>query len=240
MSGHSKWHNIQQKKGKRDVQRAGTFTRMIRAISVAAKQGGKDPDTNVALRIAIDHAKGENVPKDTITRAILRGAGELRDETEVHEVCYEGYGPGGIPLVITGLTDNKTRTVAEVKHALSSAGGSLGTPGSVLWQFRHVGVVHIAIQKGDPLRESLILESLDAGAEDIDDTGDAELVCMVDPQQFAAFRGWCSAHKYPVSFAELQYIPSTPRTLSEDEHAQMQRLVDGLLALEDVSGVYSV
>ncbi len=169
MSGHSKWHNIQGRKGKQDAKRSNLFTKFAKGITVAAQSGGGDPEMNFSLRIAIEKAKAVGMPKDNIERAIKRGTGELNDGVKVETVIYEGYGPGGVAILLKALTDNKNRTVSDVKHLLSEHGGSMAGPGSVLWMFEQWGLITISRSSITKSRDEFELELIEAGAEDIAD-----------------------------------------------------------------------
>ncbi len=175
MSGHSKWHNIQGRKGKQDAKRSNLFTKFAKGITVAAQSGGGDSEMNFSLRIAIEKAKAVGMPKDNIERAIKRGTGELNDGTKVETVIYEGYGPGGIAILLKALTDNKNRTVSDVKHLLTEHGGSMAGPGSVLWMFEQWGLVILNKPGLSKNLDELELELIEAGAEDISEVEDGKI-----------------------------------------------------------------
>lgn len=187
MAGHNKWSKIQHKKGKNDKARSNLFTKLLRAIVLAAQQGGGDPAMNFSLRLAIEKAKAGNVPKDNIERAIKKGTGELKDGAKIEEVTYEGFGPKGVALVIETMTDNTNRTVSEVKHVLTKHGGSLGGPGSVMWQFVHKGVVRISNEQlatNKERKDELELALMDAGMEEMNESEfGLEIVCPKDQFQ---------------------------------------------------------
>lgn len=186
MSGHSKWHNIQKKKGAVDAKRGSLFTKLAKGITVAAREGGGDSSFNFKLRMAIDAAKAANMPKDNIERAVKRGTGEGA-ENQIEEVIYEGFGPGGVAILIQCLTDNRNRTIAEVKHLVNKRGGSLGNPGSVMWMFERKGVVTIVDAAAITDRDTFELAVIDAGAEDIrDNDGIIQVVCEVKDIQTVA------------------------------------------------------
>ncbi|HLC69498.1 MAG TPA: YebC/PmpR family DNA-binding transcriptional regulator [Patescibacteria group bacterium] len=175
MSGHSKWHNIQGRKGKQDAKRSNLFTKFAKGITVAAQSGGGDSEMNFSLRIAIEKAKAVGMPKDNIERAIKRGTGELNDGNKVETVIYEGYGPGGIAILLKALTDNKNRTVSDVKHLLTEHGGSMAGPGSVLWMFEQWGLVILNKSGLTKNLDELELELIEAGAEDISEVEDGKI-----------------------------------------------------------------
>lgn len=182
MSGHSKWHNIQARKGKQDALRSNLFSKYSKALNVAARQGGGDPEINFSLRLMIDKARAAGMPKDNIERAIKRGTGESSGGAQLEQVLYEAFGPGGVAILIKGNTDNKNRTVQEIKHILSGVGGSLGSSGSVQWMFEQFGYIHISKEQTEKNnRDELELALIDAGAEDIekDENGDWEIKTKV-------------------------------------------------------------
>lgn len=183
MSGHSKWHNIQVRKGKQDAKKANVFTKYAKGITIAAQKGA-DPTTNFSLRLAIDKAKAVSMPKDNIDRAIKRGTGELKDEAQMEEVLYEAFGPGGVAILIKVVTDNKNRTVSDIKHLLNEASGSLGGAGSVQWMFNQAGVATINKEQLTINKDEFELQIIEAGAEDISDTdGDIEIKTKVENLQ---------------------------------------------------------
>lgn len=178
MSGHSKWHNIQGRKGKQDAIRSSQFTKMAKLIAVAARTGG-DPSMNFSLRIAIEKAKEVGMPKDNIERAIKRGTGEL-EGAQIEEVIYEGYGPGGVAVLVKCLTDNKNRTVSDIKHIFSLHGGSMAGAGSVMWMFQQMGVIVLEKEKIETKRDDFDLKTIEAGAEDITEDGNLEIKTKVE------------------------------------------------------------
>jgi YebC/PmpR family DNA-binding regulatory protein len=235
MAGHSKWANIQHRKGRQDAKRGKLWTKIIREITVAARAGGADPDANPRLRLAWDKATAANMPKDTIQRAITRGAGGA-DGANYEEVRYEGYGVGGAAVMIDCMTDNRTRTVAEVRHVLSKNGGNLGQEGSVSFMFKHCGQFVFAPGTSE---DSVMEAGLEAGAEDIqtDDEGVIEVVCA--PADYPAVKA---------SFEAAGLVPETQgltmKALSETELAgydaeKMQKILDALEELDDVQDVYT-
>ena len=237
MSGHSKWANIQHRKGRQDAKRSNLWTKLVREIIVAARVGGSgDPDMNSRLRLAISKARDGNVPKDTIQNAILKGTGQL-EGVNYEEVRYEGYGIGGASLIIDCTTDNRTRTVADVRHALSKHGGNMGTEGSVSFQFRHCGEFLFA----PGTSEDTVMEvALEAGADDVvtdPDDGSIDVVC--DPAAFdAVSKAFEAAGLTPVS-SEITMKPLNEVELKGEDAAKMQKLIDALEDLDDVSNVYT-
>jgi YebC/PmpR family DNA-binding regulatory protein len=235
MSGHSKWATIKHKKGALDAKRGKIFTRLIKEITIAAKQGGGDPDGNPRLRGAIAAAKAENMPADNIKRAIQRGTGEL-EGVNYEEITYEGYGPGGVAVIIDVLTDNKNRAVSEIRHAFSKNGGNLGESNSVSWMFTKKGVIVVA---KDAVSEDKLTEVvLDAGAEDLSDEGDNwEILC--EPKEFEAVTNALKAAKITPEHAEVTMISSTYTKLEGAPASQMMRLLETLEDLDDAQNVYS-
>ena len=235
MAGHSKWANIQHRKGRQDARRGKLFTRLIKEITVAARLGGSDPGTNPRLRLAMDKASDANMPKDTVNKAIQRGAGGL-EGANYEEIRYEGYGIGGAAVIVDCLTDNRTRTVAEVRHAFSKNGGNLGTDGSVAYLFRHCGQFLFA----PGTSEDRVMEAaIDAGAEDVasDDEGGVEVVCA--PGDFPAVRQALEAAGLKAEVAEVTMKPLSETELAGDDAARMQKLLDALENLDDVQQVYT-
>jgi YebC/PmpR family DNA-binding regulatory protein len=235
MSGHSKWATIKHKKGALDAKRGKIFTRLIKEITISAKQGGGDPDGNPRLRGAIAAAKAENMPADNIKRAIQRGTGEL-EGVSYEEITYEGYGPGGVAVIVDVLTDNKNRAVSEVRHAFSKNGGNLGESNSVSWMFTKKGVIVIA--KDAASEDKLTEIVLESGAEDLSDEGDNwEILC--DPKEFENVVAALKAAKITPEHAEVTMISSTYTKLEGAPANQMMRLLDTLEDLDDAQNVYS-
>jgi YebC/PmpR family DNA-binding regulatory protein len=235
MSGHSKWATIKHKKGALDAKRGKIFTRLIKEITIAAKLGGGDPEGNPRLRGAIAAAKAENMPSDNIKRGIQRGTGEL-EGVNYEEITYEGYGPGGVAVIVEVLTDNKNRAVSEVRHAFSKNGGNLGESNSVSWMFTKKGVIVVAKDAAseDKLTE-LVLES---GAEDLSDEGENwEILC--EPKEFENVTNALKAAKITPEHAEVTMISSTYTKLEGAPANQMMRLLDTLEDLDDTQNVYS-
>jgi YebC/PmpR family DNA-binding regulatory protein len=235
MSGHSRWANIRHKKAAADEKKGKTFTRLIREVTVAARLGGTDPAMNPRLRLAIDKAYDANMPKDTIERAAKRGAGGLEGVT-YEEIRYEGYGPGGAAVMVDCMTDNRTRTVAEVRHAFTKHGGNLGTDGSVAFLFKHSGQFVFAPGTNE---EKVLEAALDAGAEDVvkNDDGSVEVICA--PEDFVAVRDGLAKAGLKPELAELTMKPTAESVLKSDEGARMQKLLDALENLDDVQNVYT-
>lgn len=236
MAGHSKWKNIQHRKGAQDARRGKVFTKFIREITVAAKLGGEDPDSNPRLRTAVDKALGQNMSKDTIQRAIKKGArGE--EGANMAEVRYEGYGPGGVAVMVNCLTDNKNRTVSEVRHAFTKCGGNLGTDGSVAYLFIPTGL--ITFSKGS--NENVILEiALDAGARDVITNEDGSIDVLTDPENFLTIKDQLGKKNLQPAAAEITLIASTEVSIDDEEKAaQIVKLSDMLEDLDDVQNVYT-
>ncbi|MGE0312684.1 MAG: YebC/PmpR family DNA-binding transcriptional regulator [Lautropia sp.] len=235
MAGHSKWANIQHRKGRQDARRGKLFTRLIKEITVAARLGGADAGANPRLRVAVDKAAESNMPKDTVQRAIQRGAGGL-DGANYEEIRYEGYGVGGAALIIDCMTDNRTRTVAEVRHALSKNGGNLGTDGSVAFQFSHCGQFVFAPGTSE---DAVMEAALEAGADDVntDDDGAIEVVCAAP--DFSAVKAALDAAGLKPEIAEITMKPQNEVELDLDDSARMQKLLDAIENLDDVQQVYT-
>jgi YebC/PmpR family DNA-binding regulatory protein len=235
MAGHSKWANIQHRKNRQDAKRGQLWTKVIREITVAARDGGGDPGMNPRLRLALEKASAGNVPKDTVNKAIQRGSGRL-EGASYEEVRYEGYGVGGAAIIIVCVTDNRIRTVAEVRHALSKFGGNLGTEGSVAYQFQHCG--QFVFAPGTP-EERVIEVSLEAGADDVQSAEDGSIEVICAPGNFDAVRlGFERAGLTPevadITMKALNEIP-----LRGEDAQKMKRLLDALEDLEDVQHVYT-
>ncbi len=235
MAGHSKWSQIKRKKAVNDAKRGAMFTKLIREITVAAKEGGGDPDGNPRLRLAIDTAKQSNMPNDNIDRAIKKGTGELEGVT-YEEITYEGYGPGGVALYIETLTDNQKRTVAEVRHLLTKYGGSLGTSGSVAWQFDKKGQIFV---DGARYTEDAVFEAaLEAGADDVAREGD-EFVITTEVAGFHEVQQTLKAAGVEFSQAELSMIPKNEVAVEGREAEKLLKLLDALDESDDVQRVSS-
>lgn len=235
MAGHSKWANIQHRKGRQDAKRGKLFTKLIREITIAAKLGGGDPDANPRLRAAIDGAKSQSMPKDTIERAVKRGAGG--DESgNLEEIRYEGYGPGGVAVMVDCMTDNKNRTVAEVRHAFSKCGGNLGTDGSVSYLFNKVGLISFAPGVDE---DSIMEAALDAGAEDVITNEDSSIDVVTAPDDLVDVKEALLASSMEPENAEVTMQASTNCALEQKGAETMLRLLDMLEDLDDVQKVYS-
>ena len=234
MAGHSKWANIQHRKKAQDAKRGKLFTRLIKEIVVAAKAGGSDLDANAALRAAVDKAKSQSVPKDAIERAVKRGAGEL-DGSDYEEIRYEGYGPAGVAVIVDCLSDNRNRTVADVRHAFSKAGGNLGQTGSVAYMFASVGVLLYSPEQDE---DTVMEAALEAGAEDVvvADDGSIEVLTAAD-EYIAVKQAMIDAGLEPED-SDLTMRASTNTELEVDDARKVLRLVDLLEASDDVQDVY--
>ena len=235
MSGHSKWATIKHKKGALDAKRGKAFTRLIKEITIAARQGGGDPDGNPRLRSAVAAAKAENMPADNIKRAIQRGTGELPGAT-YEEISFEGYGPGGVALIVEATTDNRNRAVSEIRHTFSKHGGNLGEPNSVRFMFSKKGI--IAVAKDAATEEQLMNIVLEAGGEDLNDEGDTWEI-ITDPQSFDAVAQAVRDAKIETVMSEVTMIASTYTRLEGAQAAQMVRLLEALEDHDDVQNVYS-
>jgi len=235
VAGHSKWANIQHRKGRQDAKRGKIFTRLIKEITVAARMGDGDPGSNPRLRLAIDKAYANNMPKENIERAIKRGTGEL-EGVNYEEVRYEGYGIGGAALMIDCMTDNKTRTVADVRYALTKNGGNLGTDGSVAFLFKHCGQLVFAPGTSE---DKLMEAALEAGAEDIVTNDDGSLEVITGPHDFAAVKTALEKTGLKPELAEVTMKPTIENELKGGDAARMQKLIDALEAVDDVQEVYT-
>ncbi len=235
MSGHSKWATIKHKKGALDAKRGKIFTRLIKEITIAAKGGGGDPDGNPRLRTAIAAAKAENMPADNIKRAIQKGTGEL-EGASYEEIVFEGYGPGGVAIIVETLTDNRNRAVSEIRHAFAKNGGNLGETGSVSYMFSKKGVIVVAKSAAD--EDKLTEIALEAGAEDLADEGDNwEITCS--PKDFEAVLNAIKATGIPTEMAEITMVASTYTKLEGATANAMLRLLETIEDLDDTQNVYS-
>ncbi|HVK53922.1 MAG TPA: YebC/PmpR family DNA-binding transcriptional regulator [Burkholderiales bacterium] len=235
MAGHSKWANIKHKKAATDAKRGKIFTRLIKEITVASRLGGGDPNSNPRLRLAVDKAYDNNMPKDTIERAIKRGSGELEGVT-YEEIRYEGYGIGGAAVVVDCMTDNKTRTVADVRHAFSKHGGNLGTDGSVAFLFKHCGQLVFAPGTDE---DALMEAALEAGAEDVVTNDDGSIEVITGPYDFTGIKAALEKAGLKAEFGEVTMKPTTENAFSGEDGVKMQRLIDALESLDDVQEVYT-
>jgi YebC/PmpR family DNA-binding regulatory protein len=235
MAGHSKWANIQHRKGRQDAKRGKIFTRLIKEITVAAKMGGGDPNMNPRLRLAVDKAYDNNMPKDTIERAIKRGSGGL-EGVNYEEIRYEGYGIGGAAIIVDTMTDNRTRTVAEVRHAFSKYGGNMGTDGSVAFLFKHCGQLMFAPGTNE---DKLMEAALEAGAEDVVTNDDGSFEVVTGPYEFSAIKAALEKAGFKAEFGEVTMKATTETELDGDDAVKMQKLLDALESLDDVQDVYT-
>ena len=235
MAGHSKWANIKHRKAAADAKKGKVFTRLIKEITVAAKLGGGDPNTNPRLRLAMDKAREANMTKDSVQSAVKRGSGQL-DGVSYEEVRYEGYGTGGAAVMVDCLTDNRTRTVAEVRHAFTKNGGNVGSDGSVAFLFKHCGQFLFA---PDTSEDKVMEAAIDAGAEDVtrNEDGSVEVVCA--PADFAAVKDALEKAGLKPELAEITMKPTSEAQLGGDDAARMRQLLDALENLDDVQNVYT-
>ncbi len=235
MSGHSKWANIKHKKERTDSKRGKIFTKIGREIAVAVKEGGADPEGNSKLKDVVAKAKANNMPNDTIMRSIKKAAGELGN-INYESIVYEGYGPGGVAVIVEALTDNRNRTAGEVRHSFDKNGGSLGATGCVAWMFERKGV--IVIEKTDSLDEDeLMMAALDAGAQDVEDDGDA-MEITTDVAAFSQVYDALEKAGFEFAMAEIQLVPSNTVTVTEDIEQGVQKMLDMLEDNDDVQNVY--
>jgi YebC/PmpR family DNA-binding regulatory protein len=237
VSGHSKWAQIKHKKASVDAKRGKAFTKIVKEISVAARLGGADPTGNPRLRTAIDKAKEVNMPGDNIKRAIMKGTGELPG-VSYEEAVYEGYGPGGAAILMETLTDNKNRTIPEIRHIMSKSGGNLGEAGCVAWMFEKKGYILIDKTKTD--EDTLMSVALDAGAEDMkNDPKEDNFEIITAPENMADVKASIEAGGIPISMAEITMLPKSYATLDEKQAEQMLRLIEALEEHDDVQNVYT-
>lgn len=235
MSGHSKWHNIQAKKGKTDAKRGKIFTKIGKELAIASKNGGSNPDTNSKLRDVIAKAKSNNMPQDTITRAIKKGAGEM-EGVNYEEIVYEGYGPSGVAVIVKALTDNKNRTAGNVRPAFSKYGGNLGATGCVGWMFQSKGQIVIE-KKEDMDEDEIMMVALEAGAQDVE-ISDEVFEVITTPEDFSAVREELEKVGFEFLSADITMIPDTTVSLSMEDSELFQKLVDKLEDDDDVQDVY--
>lgn len=235
MAGHSKWANIKHRKAAQDAKRGKVFTKLIREITVAARTGGGDPESNPRLRTAIDKALGQNMTKDTVERAIKRGSGDMDGES-YEEIRYEGYGPNGVAIMVDCLTDNRNRTVSEVRHAFSKAGGNLGTDGSVAYLFTKQGVLTYPAGTGE---EKVMEAALEAGADDIVTNDDGSVDVITTPEDYLDVKEAMVGAGLEPEMSEVTERPSTTVDLDLEDAQKVMRLVDALEDLDDVQNVYN-
>jgi YebC/PmpR family DNA-binding regulatory protein len=231
MSGHSKWAQIHRQKGAADAKRGALFTRLGNAITIAAKSGGGDQDANFRLRLAVDQAKTANMPKDNIERAIKRGTGELAGD-RIEQITYEGFGPGGMAVIIECLTDNRNRTSSSIKHVLSKYGGSLGGPNSVGWLFEQKGAVRV-----ENLADELELELIDAGAQDIN--RDDGVAIYTHPNDLKKVKDFLESKNIKIDYAEVEWVAKEKKELSKDLEESAKKFFDELDENEDINNYYS-
>jgi YebC/PmpR family DNA-binding regulatory protein len=235
MSGHSKWSTIKHKKGAADVKRGKIFTKLIKEITVAARMGGGDQDANPRLRHALNAAKAQNMPKDTFERAIKKGTGDL-EGVSYEEILYEGYGPGGVAVLVECLTDNKNRSIADVRYIFGKAGGNVGTDGCVAWMFDKKGL--ISVNKEDSDEETLMEVGLEAGAEDIKDEGDVFEI-ITAPEDFDAVKEAVDAAEIKYEVAEITMLPQNMTAVEGKEAEQMIRFMEALDDCDDIQKFYT-
>ena len=234
MAGHSKWANIKHQKGRQDEKRQKVFSKLIREITVASRMGGPDPADNPRLRLALDRAFRSNMPKDTIERAVSRGAGDT-DSENLEEVLYEGYGPNGVAILVETMTDNRNRTVAEVRHAFSKSGGSLGTDGSVAYLFKKFGQIIVKDSDEDKLLELVI----SAGGEDLEPADDGRTIITTDTESFASVKNKLDEHSIEIEESEFVMNASQNVKLDSETSEKVIKLLENLDDLDDVQNVHS-
>jgi len=235
MAGHSKWANIQHRKGRQDAKRGKIFTRLIKEITVASRLGGSDSGANPRLRLAMEKAYANNMPKDTIERAIKRGSGEL-EGVSYEEIRYEGYGIAGAAVIVDCMTDNRVRTVAEVRHAFAKNGGNMGAEGSVAFLFKHCGQLLFAPGTSE---DKVMEAALDAGAEDVIANDDGSIEVITAPADFLPVKEGLEKAGLKAEVAEVTMKPTTENPLGNDDSVKMQKLLDALESLDDVQEVYT-
>lgn len=235
MAGHSKWANIKHRKAAQDAKKGKAFTKVAKELTVAAKIGGADPEMNPRLRVALDKARSVNMPKDNVERAIKKGTGEGNDSI-FEDVVYEGYGPGGVAILVKALTDNKNRTVSEVRSTMSKKGGNMGEPGCVAWMFETKGIIEI---NKDLISEEELMElALEAGAEDVVDEGDVFQV-LTEPSEYFAVRGEIEAKGIEINFSEVTMKPKNTTPMEAADLRKLFNITEALEDLDDVQEVYS-
>jgi YebC/PmpR family DNA-binding regulatory protein len=236
MSGHSKWSTIKRKKAAADAKRGNIFTRHAREIAIAAREGGGDPDTNFALRLAVDRAKADNMPKENIERAIKRGTGEDKSEATLEQIMYEGYAPNGIALMIDVVTDNRKRTVSDIRHTLTRSGGTMSEVGAVSWQFQQTAYFYLLSEGINP--EEIFNLAVDHGADDII-IGDEDIEIYAPVELFKEINDLLEKHGVTIEEAALRMIPRTRIELPLDKTLQVMRLIENLEECDDVQEVFS-
>jgi YebC/PmpR family DNA-binding regulatory protein len=236
MGGHSHWSQVKRQKGASDAKRGQLFTKLGREIMVAAREGGGDPEMNPRLRLALVKARESNMPADTVDRAIKRGTGQLDDAKQLVQATFEGYGPGGVAIMVDVLSDNRNRAVSALRTTFSRGGGSLGESGCVAWQFDNKGLILIEVSDGDP--EEIALMAIDAGAEDVK-VEDNRVEVQTAPEDLEKVRKSLEEMEVPVASAELAMLPKSTISLDDNKAGQVLRLLDNLEELDDVQRVYS-
>lgn len=236
MAGHSKWHNIRAKKSKMDAKRGKLFTKLAKEIQVAARNGGPNPETNIRLRVAIEKALAANMPKENIERAIKKGTGELGSE-HIEEVTYEGYGPGGVAILVEAMTDNRNRTAGEIRHIFSKYGGSLAEAGAVSWIFERKGVINIKISDVEN-HDEFILDVIDAGAEDVKEE-DGLLEIVTDPKDYTVVLDFLKDKGIVIEHSEITYIPKNYVFVSGETAQKVLKLISILEEHDDVQNVHA-
>ncbi|MBN1264590.1 MAG: YebC/PmpR family DNA-binding transcriptional regulator [Anaerolineales bacterium] len=236
MSGHSKWSTIKRKKAANDARRGSIFTRLAREITIAAREGGGDLDSNFALRLCVDRAKTQNMPKDNIERAIKRGTGEDKDGVQIEQVMYEGYGPNGIALLIETLTDNRNRTISDLRHLLAKAGGSMAEAGSVAWQFTRIA--YFSFEAGDRDEDEVFELAVEAGADDVLFSDDV-IEIFAPVEYFKQVLDTLQQAGIRLDEAELRFMPNTPMQLAAEKTAQIMKLIETIEDLDDIQNVFS-
>jgi len=236
MAGHSKWKQIKHYKAATDAKRGALFTKLIREITMAAKQGGGDVNGNARLRTAVENARANSMPKENIERAIKKGTGEL-EGVDYQEITYEGYGPAGVALIIDTVTDNPTRTVAEVRHKMSRGGGNVGTPNSVAWMFEKKGQIYIAAKGGD-IEDALLEAALDAGAEDVK-REDEQFIVTTTPFEVHVVKSALEAKGIAIQEAEIAMLPKSTVKVEGKDAESLLKLIESLEELDDVQKVWA-
>ncbi len=236
MSGHSHWATIRRKKGAADAKRGQLFTRLAREIAMAAREGGGDPGSNIRLQYAVDKARASNMPKDSIERAIKRGTGDGKEGSAIEEITYEGYGPHGIAMMISCVTDNRNRSVSEIRHALNKYGGTMAEAGSVAWQFKRSSYFTLPSEGQDT--DKIFELAVEAGADDVN--FDEETIEIIGPvESFKAIGDQLKKAGVPIDEAELRFLPNNASELEVEETLQVVRVIEALEDLDDVQDVYT-
>lgn len=237
MSGHSKWHNIQAKKGKADAARGKIFTKIGREIAIAVREGGSNPDVNGKLRDVIAKAKANNMPNDNITRSIKKAAGELGN-VDYEQITYEGYAPGGVAVIVETITDNRNRTASDIRHAFDKNGGNMGQTGCVSWSFDKKGVIVVNNEDGDIDEDKMMEDALEAGAADMEQDGEVFSV-YTEPDDVAAVAEYLTGHGYELLSAQAEMVPQSYITLSDEgDIKNMQKMIDMFEDNDDVQNVW--